>query len=74
MWKLVGKKLDQAIIIFPFHADINIIIPRDEAVVAYCAKESTPVSEIFQMMLIANINDNMQYLNLPMPVSSFQEP
>ena len=53
--QFVRQNPDQLHVILPEHTDVNIIIPRYEALVAHRAKQGTVVRKILQMMPLTYI-------------------
>ena len=55
-FKCMGKLL----VIRPGHADVNVIVPRDKALMSECAEICSVVDEIAYAVLIAELCDTLQ--------------
>ena len=55
---------DESIVLGAQHADVDIVVPRNEAVVAHSAEGGSPVEEVRDALLAAERIDGAQYLEL----------
>lgn len=55
MRKLVGRYRHEPVEVFQRHADVDIVVPRDEPAVPHCAQAGPAVNEIGDMVLAAEL-------------------
>ena len=51
----IGKFINESLIIASEHSDIDIVIPRDKALVSYCSEQSSSAKEILEALCIAKV-------------------
>ena len=59
-----GKFINESLIIASEHSDIDIVIPRDKALVSYGSEQSSSAKEILEALCIAKVPYGSQDIEL----------
>ena len=62
--QFLGRDLLEAVLVLYGHGDVDVVVPGNESLVAHRAQQRSAVEPVFDMVLLADAVDLLQYLQL----------